>query len=165
MQCTCQYGDPPARGLLSDALKISEPLKGGSWEVNRAGFLNHCPALRDQAAVSNPLQDKVNKKMNISVTRRIGSSLCHALETSRGPAKVRGANFCDDLLLGLMQSPTAKLNSPGKDSDAQLHPASAFHIHLEWLLFCLSIWRMLPSMSLLTKLNPTLITSLLPFGK
>lgn len=90
MQCTCQYREPPARKLSSDALKIAEPLKGGSWDVNRGGFLNHCPALRDQAAVSSPLQDKVNKKINISVTRRIGSSLCHTLETNRGPSGSQG---------------------------------------------------------------------------
>lgn len=44
---------------VSDALKIAEQLKGGSWEVTRGGFPNHCPVVRDQAAVSSLLQNKV----------------------------------------------------------------------------------------------------------
>lgn len=135
-------------------------MKGGSWKVNRGGFLNHYPALKDQATVSSPLQDKVNKKINISVARRRASSLCHALETNRGPSGSQGERC--KLVIWFHTKSYSGTQQPSKGLRCRAS-ASLSISHTPWgVLLCLSVWRMLPSMSLLTELNPALIISLCP---
>lgn len=128
VQCICQYREPPARKMLSDALKTAEPLKGGSWKMNRGGFLNH-PALMDQVAVSSLLQDQFSKNMNISVTRRRGSSLCPALETNRGPAGSQGERC--KLVIWFHAKSCSETQQPSKGLSCRVSPSLSIS-HAPW---------------------------------